>query len=505
MHTTRLTKVIEPKEREKPFWLEAGSRLRIMLIQPPVSGGVLTILPHFQSGEGIGHKPPLGLLSIATYLKQHSDHDIRILDCLPRNLSIAETVALVSEFSPHLVGLSAWTELWHPAFLLGRTIKYKFPEIHLTYGGPHISIFPRETLDLSFVDSVIVGDGEVPFFYLANMLANKQKDNSCPGLHFKEYGVKAYPETFHIQQNLDELPAVDRTLLPLNDYNSVLGRENISTTMVTSRGCPNACVFCKLNFQKTICRSARSIIDEFVAIRDLGYREVEIYDDTFTWSRQRVRDICEGLIQLDLGVKWAIRDRVSNASEELLQLMRRAGCIRINYGVESGSDRILNVVKKKITTSQARNAVAMAKQLGYEVLCFFMFGNPTETKEEMRQTIAFALELDPDYCEFSVAIPYPGTQMYEDALTEGIISYDYWTEFAKNPPSNFTIPQLIETHASRGELIALHDEAYRLFYFRPKYMLRQALHVRNIGELKRKAQMAFRLFRSVFRWQCKRQ
>jgi len=484
---------------EQPHWTTASRSLDVVLLQPPAQGAVRSLLPHFQTDEGIGFKPPLGLLYVASYLKAHSGHAVRVVDCQARRLSVEAAVEQVGASRPDLIGISAWTDFWWPAQALGRAMREAFPEACICVGGPHVAIYPRETLDQDFVDAVVVGDGELPFFYLANMVANGRIDNGCPGLHFKRFGVKPHPELFFIQADLDSLPFPDRDLTPREDYSSVLGQDAMSTTMITSRGCPNACVFCKLHFQKTISRSADNVVAEFKRIAAQGYTEVELYDDTFTWSKKRVRDICAQLIEADLGLRWAIRDRVSNADDELLELMKMAGCVRVNYGVESGVDRILEVVKKKITVAQATRAVRMAKSHGLTVLCFFMFGNPEETLEDMEATLRYALSLPADYCEFSVAIPYPGTRMYADALASGIIPDDYWKAYALRPVRDFEPPRLIENLVSREQLIAINARAYKKFYFRPRYMLARLLEVKNPGELLRKARIAARLLLATLR------
>jgi anaerobic magnesium-protoporphyrin IX monomethyl ester cyclase len=475
-------------------------RLRVLLVQPPATHGVKSLLPQVDEGkEGIGYKPPIGLLLLATTIKRYSDHEVRIIDCIAEKLSIETTVSLASDFKPDIVGITAWSDFWYPAYTIGKLIKQTQPEVHLVYGGPHVGIYPEITLSLSFVDSVIVGDGEYPFLNLCNMIAEDATSNTIPGLHFKQWGVAKGELCYYVEKQIDEVPIPDRTFLDIKKYSSVLGKSSFTTTMITSRGCPNSCTFCKLRFQKTLCRSAESILEEFRQIEELGIGEVEIYDDTFTWSERRLLAICEGLIKQKNSVKWAVRDRVSNADPEVLKLMNRAGCNRIHYGVESGVERILKRIKKNITLEQARNAVMWAKNANMTVLAYFMFGNLDETIEDMHKTIAFAIELDPHYCEFSITIPYPGTELYREALSAGIIQNDFWLEFAKQPQADFEMPRLIENIVSLQELIGMRDLATRKFYFRLSYVINQLLQLKSIPELARKAKMGIQLFSSFLR------
>ena len=472
--------------------------LRILLIFPPIEGVVVSLLPQVNSEtDGIGFKPPVGLLSIATTVKAFSEHKIKVVDSPAQKMGIGDVVETVENFQPDVVGISAWTDFWFPAFTLGKTIKEKFPDIHLVYGGPHVCIYPEETLNIPFVDSVIACDGEFPFLYLCNMVANSFFSSNIPGLHIKSVGMKNGGERFFIQKDLDKLPIPDRALLPLNLYTSVLGKTNKITTMITSRGCPFKCIFCKLNFQKTVCHSAEHVVEEFKQIQDSGISEVEVYDDTFTWSKERVQKICLGLIDCGIKVEWAIRDRVTNADPDLLNLMYRAGCRRVHYGIESGVDRVLKRINKKITTQQARNAVSMAKSAGMKVLTYFMIGNMDETIEDMRKTIDFALELNSDYAEFSIAIPYPGTAMYEEALSSGLIKSDYWKEYAMNPKADFVLPQVIENNAGMKTLIHLRNEAIKRFYFSPRFIMRQVKEIRSYNEFSKKAKMGVQLLKSM--------
>jgi len=467
-------------------------------MQPPNIDGVQSLLSHMgDEGESIGFKPPIGLLYVATFLKERTGHQITLVDGQAERLSLDQCLTRICGLEPDVVGVSAWTDWWWAAYELGRRLKERRPQTHLCFGGPHVSIYPAETLGMEGVDSIVVGDGEVPFTALCNLLGSDGPSNHLAGLHFKEFGCKHGEDLFYIQKNLDELPIPDRTLLPLEQYSSVLGKASFVTTMVTSRGCPHHCIFCKLNFQKTISRSAENVIEEFARIKELGIEEVEVYDDTFTWSKQRVKDICLGLIERKIKLRWTIRDRVTLTSYELLNLLKRAGCARIHFGIESGSDEVLKLIKKNITVAHARRAVAWAKECGLVVLVYFMLGNKGETAEEVKKTIDLALELDTDYCQISVTIPYPGTAMYQEALQKGIISHDYWQEFALKPVPNFRIPELYEEHLSSEEMMAWRDIAIRRFYFRPRYLLNQVLSLRTWGEFKARTSMGARLLMGV--------
>ncbi len=475
-------------------------KIRAILIQPPSIGCVQTLLSHIdEKGSGIGFKPPIGLLYIATFLKEHTSHEVKVIDAQAQGLNFQGCLQQISLYKPEVVGISVWTDWWYPAYYLGRIIKDEFPKVMLVYGGPHVSIYPKETFAFDHVDGMILGDGELPFASFCDMVATGKFHNDIPGLHLKAFGVKTGTQRFFIQKDIDLLSIPDRRLLPLENYTSVLGKSRHVTTMITSRGCPFQCTYCKLNFQEVVSRSAVNVVEEFKRIQQLGIQEVEIYDDTFTWSKTRVAEICRGLIEQGIHLEWAVRDRVNFVDSQLLELMKKAGCVRIHYGIESGVDRVLKTIKKHITVEQSRSAVRMAKEKGFTVLTYFMLGNPGETVEDIRKTVDFALELDADYAEFSITVPYPGTQMYLRALENGVIHNDFWNDFARRPQPEFYLPELIEDNFTREQLVSFRNKAIRRYYFRTKFLLRELRKTTSTYEFWRKAKMGARLFASLFR------
>lgn len=494
-----LLKAKDLTEIGDPVTNSAGRDLKCLIIFPPSRRAVRAMYTFHNDSEhsSLGAKPPLGPMFVASYLKQNSSHDVKIIDCQVLGLSDEQIRDEIQTYQPDIVGITAWTDFWYDAWKCIQIAKEVSPEIHVSVGGPHIGIYPEITLENSGCDSVIVGDGEVPFFWLANAISNGQTPENLPGLHFKEHGVKGCEKKFYIHGDLDTLPWPDRTMLPYEKYRSVLSKSDFVTTMITSRGCPYKCTFCKLSFQKALFRSAEDVVNEMEQIAALGIREIEIYDDTFTWSKKRLIEICDLIVERGLDLDWAIRDRVSSPTPETMEHLARAGCRRIHFGIESGSNKTLERIKKSIDVDQAIEAVRLAKQHGIEVLTYFMLGLPGETLEDMQETARFAGRLDPDYATFSVTVPYAGTEMYEEGLSSGVIPQDFWSEYAAHPVADFTIPYFWEEHLNKEELLKIRDEATRRFYFRPKYVFRQLRQTSSPGELWRKGRMALGLFETT--------
>src|SRR3990167_2205073 len=481
-----------------PSYATAGGPIRTLIIFPPSRRAVRAMwtIHNETNNSSIGAKPPLGPMYVAAYLKRHSPHEVKILDCQVENSSDDDIKAMIQSYRPHLVGICAWTEYWYDTWQCIQITKSVDPSIHVNIGGPHASIYPEITLEHSGCDSVIVGDGEVPFYWLSNAISNGTLPADLPGLHMKSHGVKQDDLKFYIHGELDTLTPPMRDMLPYKKYTNVIGQSDYVTTMITSRGCPFRWTFCKLAFQKTLSHSAEYVIEEFQRIYDMGIKEIQVYDDTFTWSKKRLIQICQGIVERGIKVDWAIRDSVSSPTPETMEWLAKAGCTRIHYGVESGSDKTLKTIKKNITTAQALNAFKLAKSLGIQTLAYFMIGLPGETEEDMRETFHFAKKLDGDYATFSVTVPYAGTEIYEEGLKRGIIPVDYWTEYAERPTPNFVVPYFWEEFLNKEELLKLRDEGTRKFYFHPHYMWQELMKIRSWNELKRKAKMALNVFQT---------
>ncbi|MBF0094797.1 MAG: radical SAM protein, partial [Alphaproteobacteria bacterium] len=297
------------------------------------------------------------------------------------------------------------------------------------------------------------------------------------------------PEPLVMVRDLTAIPPPDRTLLDVRRYSSVLTPSDYETTMVTSRGCPYKCVFCKMDVQKVYARTAEQVVEEFRQIAELGIADVQVYDDTFTWGKARAMEICQGIIDSGIKVNWAIRDRVNRVTPDLYELLKQAGCYRVHFGVETGSPRILKETGKFMELEQAREGVRIAKSVGMTVMTYFMFGFLDETLEDARLTMAFARELDPDYVSFGVLIPYPGTAIYDAAREKGIIPGDYWRDFALDPEPDYRIPFVVEDKLDRATLMKLKNSATRSFYFHPSRLLRELTRLRSFKDMRNKARL----------------
>ncbi len=411
---------------------------KVVLVYPSSDRCVQSLFTYHKD-HAIGHKPPQSVLTLATYLRHNGFSDVHCLDAQLGELTPAETADRLAEMKPDIVGITAWTDFWYPTWETVRLTRRKLPDCAIVIGGPHCSIYPEESLAYSEADYLVKGDGEDVLLQLVRELADGLPVTDQPGLWRKQGGrILAPVEPSAMIKDLTRIPPPDRTLLPFRRYSSVLTPAEYETTMITSRGCPYKCVFCKMDVQKVYARSAEQVVDEFQQIAELGITDVQIYDDTFTWGHARALDICQGIIDRGIKLRWAIRDRANRVTPELYELLRRAGCDRVHFGVETGSPRILKESGKFITMEQLETGIGMAKESGMTVMAYFMFGFRDETVDDARMTIDFAKKLDVDYPVFVVLIPYPGTQIYREGLEQGILPGDFWCEFTKNSGTRAT-------------------------------------------------------------------
>ena len=470
--------------------VHSGDKFPILLVQPPRREGVECLFT-FHKNDGIGHRPPLGILTLATHLIRRGFPDTHCLDAQLDDLTPEELADRIAQDRPEVVGLSVWTDFWYPAYRTIELIRRRLPTCRIVLGGPHCLVYPRETLEACEADFVVAGDGEDTLLELVRDLCAGGPVRDLPGLWRRDHGMIAGPAIpVAVVADLDSLPVPDRTLLPYRRYNSLLNPSEYETTMISSRGCPNRCVFCKMHAQKVHACSAEHFVEEFRQIASLGITDVQVYDDTFTWSKKRVLEICRGIIDSGIRLRWAIRDRVNKADAETYALLKKAGCYRIHFGVESGSPPILAASGKGITLEQAEDALALARDAGFATMAYYMFGFLDETYEDALATIRFAVQASSDYAAFAVLIPYPGTALYDTALARGTIPSDFWLDFTRKPVPSFRIPHLIEQNMDRTTLIGLKDKALRSYYFRPGRILRECVRLQTWKEFRQKAGMA---------------
>jgi radical SAM superfamily enzyme YgiQ (UPF0313 family) len=415
---------------------------------------------------------------LGAYLKK-AGHEPEILDFLLNKFN--ENLLMEKAAQADLIGISAVTPLVASAIKLVNLIKERFPKKIVVLGGPHPTLLPKETLEsCKNIDYIVKGEGEERLVWLLEYLAGKRKKENLDGLAFSESGeIVDLPQRSHLE-NLDSMLFPARDLVSIKKYSKFIeSRKKPATTIITSRGCPFDCTYCSKPIFGRLCRerSPENILEEMELLKErYGIKEFIFYDDTFTLNRDRVAKLCRLLIDKKINVYWKCETRVNLVDEELLKLMKAAGCYLIGYGIESGSQRVLDVLKKGITRAEVIKAADITKKAGIEVLGYFMLGIPGEKEKEIEETIRFAKDLNIDYAQFSIATAYPGTELYQIAKKENKIPKDWQNSFYALGRAEKII-SLCELDPDT--LKKYLKKAYRSFYFRPSYLKRKLIQMNS--------------------------
>lgn len=382
--------------------------------------------------------PPLGLAYIAAVLEGEGV-DVQILDLLVAQYSARFLKQRLEEYQPHFVAATCSTLNYHIASRILRVCKNADSSLVTLIGGPHVTFTASQVIEEApWIDVVVRGEGEHTLIDLFNKLATGRDLTQVPGIAYRRNGDVELTSPRPLIKELDELPFPARHLLPLSKYRAL----RAPCTIITSRGCPFGCIFCsapKMFGRRVRFRNAQAVVDEIEMVnQEFGFEQINIVDDTFTVNEEHVQSICEGLMERGLNVKWSVYARVDTVTPRLLHLMRKAGCSWVCYGIESGSQKILDTIKKKITLTQSRQAVKTAREASIDVMASFLLGLPGENARTARQSVRLAEELRKEYglyYGFHILAPMPGTEVREKADEYGIriLSRD-WAKYDANRP-----------------------------------------------------------------------
>ena len=468
--------------------------MRVLLINPTDWQMMFANPPNYmRHADSTTRLPPLGLLYIAGYLMAYTDHEVAVLDANLEDLSYDAIKERIRQYNPDIVGISAYTFTLLDTIEIAHRVKLVNEETFVVIGGPHAFIYPAQTAMLSSVDAVVPGEGEEVMTELVEALAKGIPLEKVSGLYFNKQGQLLSTPTRSIIKDLDALPFPARKLVPLEAYKFVSDTSTFSTTMISSRGCRFKCTFCDVPFRSIRARSSDNVVDEISECAEMGYKEINFYDDNFNFSEDRVVAICKEIIDRNISVRFGIRARVDKVNSQMLHLLYRAGCRRINFGVEAGDDETLKYLKKGITTEMVRNAVKLTKDAGIEVVTYFILGIPGRPKEVSLRTIDFAIELDPDYAQFMYMVLLPGTELYTNAIKSGSIANDFYLDFATQP-SPIPYKAYWENPLSYKEAQSLTKLACRRFYLRTTYIWKHLRKISSTTELFRKSTAAIDVF-----------
>jgi len=354
----------------------------------------------------------------------------------------------------------------------------------IVVGGVHATVLPEKLLETNEkIDYILSGEAEQLFVDLLNELKNESANRLLKNKEFLNPDCLPFPERELVSKNYKPAPTY---YLNLPAYH-----------VITSRGCPFDCPFCSNNVHGRTwrLRSPENVVAEVeYLIRKKDAKEIIFFDDLFTFDKERLKQICKLIIKkgLHTRISWSCVTRIDCVDECLLKIMKEAGCWLVSYGVESGSQRILDLLHKRITLKKVEQIIEMTKRAGLRSRCYFMIGIPTETEEEIIQTINFAINLNPDYAKFNIFMPYPGTAFFEK-MKDKIKSFDWGNYKTLSGFTDSELPFLPEGITDK-RLKKLQKMAFKRFYFRPSYLLKRISSISSFTEMKNLLDGALSLF-----------
>lgn len=414
---------------------------------------------------------PFSIVHLGSFLKSQG-YEVRLFDEQIELLTEEKVQEIVNDFSPCVIGFSCTTPGMARAHKIAADIKNINPNIKVVMGNIHPTVLPEETLKDENVDLVVRAEGEYTILEYLQALENKGDYSKIDGISFRMNGGFNHTTNRAYLHDLDILPPVDWSLLTDTGGNYSI------EWILTSRGCPYKCIFCSarsVSGYKYRFNSSQRVIEEIdVVVNDFGKKFFSFADDNFAVKKDRTREICNLMIERGYNkhVKWLCQTRADAVDESLLELMKEAGCEYVSFGIETGTQRLLDLIKKSVKIETIEKAVKMVHLAGIKTRGSFMLGLPTETHEDSLDTIDFALRMPLDIAKFNLAVPYPGTELLKLAMDEGLVVTDDWSNINTAAGLSDTEAFYVPKGRTMEELAKLQKRAHTKFYLRPKQIWR---------------------------------
>jgi anaerobic magnesium-protoporphyrin IX monomethyl ester cyclase len=432
-------------------------RPHVTLVNPPYPKGVHQ------------HPPftPLGIGYLAAILEENQ-YEVDVIDCQALGLSYGGFESEISKRLPNIVGITSTTLTYKSALRIAKIAKEVYPSCLTVLGGCHATFWDDKALqECPYLDIVVRKEGEKTLLELVGRLRVGKDFYDVLGITCRKgKEILRNPDRPYIE-DLDSLPFPAHHLWPierLRKYGKVI------FPLVTSRGCVYWCNFCsavRMFGRRFRMRSPTNVVDELEFLnKKYGADQFTFYDDAFTVDQSRVEKICMEIQNRKLRIKWDCGTRVDMVTKDLLQKMRKAGCIAVWLGVESGSQRVIDAMGKGFTLEKTKKAFKLAKEAGIMTIASVVLGFPGETRETAWETIRLVEEINPEDIGYYVATPYPGTPMADYVKKMGWLKITDFDKYDTATPI-FELPTL-----RMRELREIREQALQKFYLRPTYVLR---------------------------------
>ena len=428
--------------------------MRISLVNPPKTYQVWAGVPDIFNGPDAYLFPPLGIMYLAGHLKEQGRHEPSLFDCVAARWDAEECADLVAKKKPAVLGVSANTHNLVNVVEIIRAVKKRLPEIFVVLGGSHVTSFPEKAARLPLVDVAVRGDGEETLSSILDAVESGGDWRVVPNITWLEGTDVHINDHTKPTDNLDTFAFPDRAGLPESSYYTPGMKMAKATTVISSRGCPYQCDFCNVphNYRT---RSAANIVDELeYCAKELGIEEFHFIDDLFNITTERVIEISRQIINRKLNICWGFKAGCLAVSDEMLTIAKAAGCIRIHYGVETGTDEGLAAIQKKARLKDVRRAFEKTHRFGIRAIAYMIIGCPHErTEEEVLVSLRFVKTLKPDYVVFSLYTPYPDAPIFKEGVEKGLWRADAWESFMLDPVREYSLPTVWNEWMDKKQLV----------------------------------------------------
>jgi len=437
-----------------------------------------------KAAEKLGIFPSLPLLGLAAWVRQHG-FPVQYIDLHAENIYPKDAVSRLQEQNPNIVALTAKTLGWPAVIEIAQVVRECLPDCLIVVGGPHLTLYAKESLTWPCFDIAVIGDGEDTMLEICERFEDGSPLDDIQGTVYRdpETGELTENQARPLSKSINQYPMSAWDLVDVTGYHCLTLLKPFAT-MVTTRGCPWHCGYCSQVYsEKLRFRDVGLVVDEMEWLVDnYGVREIVFFDETFTIGKRRMRKFSEEVQRRGVKVSFNIRARVDTVDREVLRGLKKAGLKSIHMGVEAGTDRVLKIMNKQITREQTERAFRIAREEGIETRGYFMVGYYDATHEDVEDMIKFAAGLGLDWASFSVATALPGTDLYTVAKERGYVDGDFWRQYTIDGGGQ--LPQLETETFTAEQLRAYRTKAYLSFYMRPELIRRKFSKSEGREELK---------------------
>ncbi len=458
--------------------------VRILLVDPGFfpqheRDGFLT--KYVDLDSQIQSNPPMGILAIASFLFEKGFKNIRIIDAEKEKVGPDNLKQILNDFRPDIIGVTLYTYRMYNAHTFIEEVKKWNPDVHISVGGAHTLIYPIETLQLKGVDSIVIGDGETPFLHLCESLKNDDALAEVQGLYFASHFDSYTKFERNTEKDLNALPLFNPQLMDnfINIYKNFMNNK-ATMTFVSSRGCPYHCNYCIAPSIPYRSMSVNKLVEAVRYYISLGFQEINFYDDTFNANLKKMEKFAQQIIEEKLSFHWSVRGAVvREMSVPFLKLLKKAGLRRMQFGVESGSDKILEVLNKNRTVKETVACFDNLNAARIESVANIMLFCPTEKDEETLQTEKLIHSIRPTYISVQVFVIFPPMKWYYEMLRDGTLSHDVWHEYVVDPIKVKVAPTITTRGIKNADdLFKWRDKIVLGYYMKPRYIFKRLIGLR---------------------------